>query len=291
MKIQESIGAPALSVLLENSSDEATCSAVTALQTIASALDKIVSAQEESPFKIKIALADQEKSRHQAFKTEGVQYAGIGIGGINGVNNTSSEASSHASILKEHSGGYQVNWVYNANSGAAACIGVIDYAPAKLLAQQWQDFFQVNGPDAIYYQECHSQGAAQVLKALETFDHDSRKRIYIVAIAPAMMIPDELCYQVKHYSSLKDKIPNIACERSARIIAHERVCKQIKEQGYGNYERMYKDEYDDEFDYQLSRLIRLNPHPNASFFDHELQSETYVAIRKSELENYIKDNK
>lgn len=265
------------------------------LSTAASALDQIVLSAGKEPIH-KIRKAAAAKEGHLVFKTAGKPLPrGVGVGGINGINNTWSEAREHADKLAEYSGGYQVHWVYNANSGpipdilkAVGYFEMVDDTPAQLLVDQWNEFFKKNGEKAIYYQECHSQGAAQVLKALQSLDPNLRKRIYIVAIAPSMMIPDELCFQVKHYASSKDWIPGMACKMSAEIIAKENVHRQLEENLFGNSDDLYDQEFYTEFQRQYKRLIFLDPHPKASGLDHEIESETYREIRRQELTNFLK---
>ena len=122
---------------------------------------------------------------------------------INGMNQRPWKMLRCIETLSTYSGGYKIYGVYNPSKGLmkgltgcflelySFCLS----APVKKLHEKWSQFFAQATPDEIYLQFCHSQGAIQVRNALLYFSPQLRKRIMVVAVAPAAYIPDEICYR------------------------------------------------------------------------------------------------
>jgi hypothetical protein len=113
--------------------------------------------------------------------------------------------------LSDLSGGYNVHGVYNATHYAldiAECmLGWCGIAtpPVKELHKVWDHFFTHSSPDATFLNVAHSQGCIHLANALESYPLDLKKRIYVVAIAPAKYIDKENCKKVWHYRAQPDR--------------------------------------------------------------------------------------
>jgi hypothetical protein len=118
----------------------------------------------------------------------------------------------------------------------------INTRPVKLLKQEWEDYFKNCGDDGIIIHYCHSQGAIQTRNALRSLDPELRKRIYVIAVAPAVYIDKDLCGQVVHLVSSRDPVPWIDFMGRMR---------------------------------NKDTIWVLDRHPDASYFDHCFKSPTY----------------
>ncbi len=183
-----------------------------------------------------------------------------GIGFINGINNSEAEAEAHAQRLSAYGGGVKISQVYNATHSKALDLAEcmlakcgIDSPPTKLLQEQWEDFFDTHPPDIKFLQICHSQGAHYVKDALENLPSEKRQRIIVLAIAPAVIIPNKLCHSSKNYASLGDFVTQL----------------DIKGRSYSE------------------ELIKLEPHPDAEDWDHNFASPTYQDILQDEIKHYL----
>jgi len=126
--------------------------------------------------------------------------------------------------------------------------------PVKLLKQTWNDFIATHEPGDKFLQFCTSGGATEVKIGLLTSPKEVRDRIIVVAWAPACIIPKELCFESYNYVSKRDFVPYFDIE------------------GY----RKYKDQ-----------LTRVEPHPDAPFFDHGWESPTNTVIIEKHIERYL----
>ncbi len=81
------------------------------------------------------------------------------------------------------------------------------YKVSSLLIKQWDTFFNRNPDTTRYLQICFSQGVAVVDAALKQLPEKMRKRICIIAIAPATFIPNESGCQAIHFAKKKDMVP------------------------------------------------------------------------------------
>jgi hypothetical protein len=106
---------------------------------------------------------------------------------------------------------------------------------------------------------CHSQGAIHVRNALLDYSHELRKRILVVAIAPAAYIYQETCAKVIHYRAewRRDFLPRLDRAGDKR---------------------------------EKDTIVNLSSHSNASAFDHEFMSPTYQKELRKHIKNYIKTN-
>ncbi|MDE3045503.1 MAG: hypothetical protein KGJ02_02510, partial [Verrucomicrobiota bacterium] len=194
------------------------------------------------------------------------------IGGINGMNTSKEEADHMAAYLKCLAEGHEVEWVFNCSFGPIIDIAEIfcanylghSSAMSKELVERWTAFHEANkdNPKAKYLHFCHSQGAIHTRNALKDLPEEIRQRIIVVAIAPAAIVPTELCYKSFNYASKNDPVPL----GEAFFWGETAPTK-----GMDLYQQ----------------LVRLDPHPEASTFDHEFESPTFRGLLKERIEEYL----
>jgi hypothetical protein len=192
------------------------------------------------------------------------------IGFINGINNQQTQSIASAQQLSQYAGGAKVYGVYNATNWdsiqwVSTVIDVLECGlghmrmhtpPVQLLKNQWNHFIATHGPDEKFLQISHSGGALQVYNALLTSPKSVQQRIISLALAPAAIIPEELCFRSYNYMSRRD------------IVTRLDVIGKIK---YGN------------------QLQVLEPHPNANFWDHEFLSPTFAQKIRRHINDYIEN--
>jgi hypothetical protein len=220
----------------------------------------------------------------QVFTIPGKQLPGKLLLGINGLDNTLSEAVSHAQHLQELSGGHEVTWVYSSCDGLivdAARAAVRFFVPfwplspeAKLLQDNLMQFHSdnANDPNAKCFLSCHSRGAIDVRNALQNLPPEVRNRVIVVALAPAVVVPKALCFQSYNYASKNDPVP----QAFGRIVAGQLDL---------DYE-LYHDLQE-----ELHReLILLDPHPNDSPTGHEYQNPIFETIMEYHCDGYYENH-
>jgi hypothetical protein len=110
--------------------------------------------------------------------------------------------------------GYNTHGVYNASNGLFAdlhesALNLYNHAlttPVFLYHQQWDKYFteHPNGPPL--WQGGHSQAAAQIRNALETYPEEKRNQIVVALFAPCAYVSPQLCMRVTHYVCDSDPI-------------------------------------------------------------------------------------
>ncbi|MBS0623525.1 MAG: RHS repeat protein [Verrucomicrobia bacterium] len=157
----------------------------------------------------------------------------------NGVGNEWSDLGKKAQRLSIYTG-YNIRGVYNATHSLPidvheAFINLNSHTmtpPVYLYHQEWNRYFDNDKTGAPLWQSCHSQGAAQVRNALETYPQDRRERIIVAAFAPLAYISPKLCMKVNHYVCPSDRIPYIdrsgkrACEDTITYVPKMSNCRQ-----------------------------------------------------------------
>jgi hypothetical protein len=148
-------------------------------------------------------------------------------------------------------GHVEVHGVWNATHGfwvdfRECFIGLYGYCATesvRLIQQEWDDFFEKAGLDEFLYMICHSQGVIQVRNSLMDYNEELRKRIIVLAIAPAAYIDEELCGHITHLVSDLDPITYIDWRGRVRC---------------------------------ANTIIHVDRHPSAPlFFDHAFRSLSY----------------
>ena len=217
-------------------------------------------------------------------QSEGVKKPGIAVGFINGMNTSYDTCKSHLDHIKQFTGGLCVEGVYNHSNSAPLDlveIFALNYsgmAPntSDLLVENWTRFHVDNSdrPQAKYLQFTHSMGTIQTKVGLEKAPQEVRDRVIVIAIGPGVIIPEELCYDSYHYASKNDPIhlgQNLHTHVIASLNDHEERIQLLQQ-------LIEKEE----------RLIRLDPHPEANFLDHDFQSPTYSQTISDHLYIYLK---
>lgn len=185
---------------------------------------------------------------------------------INGMNHRPERAVRCALLLARMASNHNIYTIYNPTDGLFGDLKKCYHElyrfkitpPVEKLHERWDDFFAHAEPYESYLQFCHSQGAIQVRNALFCYPHALRKRIIVVAIAPAAYIPEEYCLSVYHYVSRRDIVPYFDMRGRKR---------------------------------SASRTIVLTPHPDARFFDHHFLSPTFRDAIQYHLTHYLEEAK
>ncbi len=185
------------------------------------------------------------------------------IGFINGINTRLEEAKSHTLLMSQYVEDTKMELFHNASHSLPldvleCMLGQcrIPTYPVYLLLRQWKRFAETHKSEEKYLQICHSGGAIHTKNALYLASKSLRDKIIVVAIAPGEIVPRSLCYRSYNYASKRDFIPSF------------HIC--------GLLGLRHNDE-----------LIILEPHPDAPFWDHRFDSQTYQAVIKDRIINYI----
>ena len=185
---------------------------------------------------------------------------------VNGILNKSDVAKASAEYISQLSGGFNIHGIHAATFGLftdieRANMGLIHHIatePVNLLQESWYDYFKNAGPNATILIFAHSRGAIDLSLALMLFDKELRKRIFVVAIAPAKFIDPDTCGGVRHYCSTRDIVYRADPEGRRKF---------------------------------ASTIHMLTRHPDAPRFDHSIQSPTYKESMKTNIELYITEGR
>jgi len=190
----------------------------------------------------------------------------IRIGWINGMATTyrrSRQLANHLSMLTK---GHNIHGVYNSTCNPIADFGrcvaellfKIPMDPGYLLHKQWDSFLKDAPAEVRCLQFCFSEGAIQVKNALKTYNQKLRQQIFVVAICPGGYIDPATCGDVLHYRArfYRDPVPYLD------------VLGMIKEAG---------------------KIVTLESHPSAAWFDHDFTSPTYKEYIRAHTENFLQN--
>ncbi len=216
-----------------------------------------------------------------AFATPGSRDAAFRIGGINGMDTSFDGAQSHASYIASFSQGKSVDWIYNHTNGKAAdmaeifTMNYLGVSPntSRELQKNWTAFHESNKehPHAKYLHFCHSQGAIHTRNALARLPQEIRNRVIVVAIAPAAIVPDEICYRSFNYASKRDPVPYGALVHASGLDTNEFNTSTLVEKTLQDF----------------SQLMVLDPHTDAPLFDHDFQSPTFADTIQKHIHEYL----
>lgn len=136
---------------------------------------------------------------------------------ITGMNTLEFESKAHVDYIAKFAPGVNLDWVYNRTHGAITDlteIFALNYAgfspnTADALLENWTRYDEQHRdmPGVKYFQECHSQAAIHVKNALMKAPLEIRNRVIVLAIAPALVVPRELCYNSFNYACESDLVP------------------------------------------------------------------------------------
>jgi hypothetical protein len=126
-----------------------------------------------------------------------------------------------------------------------------------MIKNEWKAKLETLPADTFALHICSSQGAINTNLALKESPEEIRKRIRVVAFAPADYISENICHSVRHYEAhlWRDPIPWI------------------------NWRSRQQN---------LHNVTVLPSHPNAPRHDHSILSPTFEQAIRREIELYYK---
>ncbi|MCB1149821.1 MAG: DUF687 family protein [Chlamydiia bacterium] len=146
-----------------------------------------------------------------------IERTDTGIGFMHGISTTLIDCLRHSERIVEYAGGSKVQFIYAETWGfcwdlwrTTRAYTHIPIEPTRTLVQLWVSYFSEAPEEADYLMICHSGGAIFVRNALDYLPEQWRKRIHILAIAPARYIDPSLCKSVIHYrvDASRDDVPH-----------------------------------------------------------------------------------
>ena len=217
------------------------------------------------------------------FATIGQKVPHLQIGHIPGINTDWDKAVDHANYVGQFTRGYSVEGVHNCSHSPMIDLaevftlnyGGISPNTAQLLQENWIAFHQANAsrPYAKYLQICHSQGALHVRNALARAPKEIKDRVIVVAIAPAAIVTDDLCFRPIHLACKGDVVPYGELSFLSFCDDPDRIgCPRLLEEGILN---------------RKNDLILLEQHPDATGGMHDFQGLSFQKTLKDIIENYI----
>lgn len=221
------------------------------------------------------------KETSHTFSTEGKRFSHCRIGGINGMDTSLAEAYDHAKYLGKMASDHSIDWVYNHTNGKGSdlaeifAMNYVGYSPntCNLLRETWIKFHEDNkdNPHAKYLFFCHSQGAIHTKNTLLSLPEEIRKRIIVIAIAPAAIIPKDLCYDSYNYACSKDVVP-----------MGEAVFASILDPGLDGRSELLEHALD-----IRKELIIIDPHPSDKGMGHEFQNPIFKSVIDTHVTQYL----
>ncbi|MBS0603711.1 MAG: hypothetical protein JSS60_01595 [Verrucomicrobia bacterium] len=220
-------------------------------------------------------------SRSMCFHTEGTRETGTKITFINGIGNSFEDSYGSAQYISSLGSNVQIDGIYNKSNWApidvaeALLFNYQGYSPVTqdLLMKEWSDFHieNIGNPDAKILHFCHSQGAIHTYNALMRLPKEIRDRIIVVAIAPAIVIPEECCFDSYNYISSKDLV-----HYGQDFVTHISA----------NMNEALRSELLSCLAKNKDQLIVLAPHNESDLLDHGLKNDTYKKRIQDHIEDY-----
>lgn len=146
------------------------------------------------------------------------------IGYINGVSTSFDQARADAYRFSDNlCHRYNIEGIWNASQPMLESL-VASYKMMQgsvpesttLLFHRWNHFFQ-HHPGENYLQICFSQGALITHCALKVLPRELRDRICVIAIAPAIFIPEGTAGKIMHFVKKEDIVPTALAKNSERL--------------------------------------------------------------------------
>jgi hypothetical protein len=222
------------------------------------------------------------------YYTEGAIQEGMVTTFTNGINNSYKEAVASAEYLRSLGFNQRIEGIYNHTNGPIVDLLEVfsfnypGYSPKtqNLLMQKWSDFHNKNKdrPYAKCLHFCHSQGAIHTKNALMKLPKEIRDRVIVVAIAPAVVVSEKLCYQSYNYASKKDLV-----HYGEDVVAYFQTAFGPEDESRPLHllENLLENK---------EELIVLEPHEGAEGIDHGVQSLTYKDVIQERLAEYKANN-
>jgi hypothetical protein len=232
------------------------------------------------------SLTSEEVTISIRYETSGIDRKDIKVTIANGMYTSLKQALENAEHVRKFALDLKINGVYNHTNGPVLdffeilALNFMGYSPKTqdLLIEEWTEFHEMNkdNPYAKCLHYCHSQGALHTKNALMRLPKEIRDRIIVVAIAPATVVPRELCFDSFNYASKRDFVP-----LGEAMIRHW---------GATTLEEFERIEILDKIDSDRNQIIWLDPDSNAPLLDHSFKSSTYSDVIEIRIKEYIKCN-
>ena len=149
---------------------------------------------------------------------------------------------------------------------------------------EWREFHEISrdNPHAKIMHFCHSQGAIHTKNALMKLPDEIRNRIIVVALAPAEVIPRQLCFDSFNYASKKDYVP-------LGQVLFEAVYGALCANSMNDEERAA---WLNRVAEEQQQIIWLEPHEGTGLFDldHSCKSPTFIPVIQDHLHDYSLHN-
>ncbi len=278
-KLPENI--PPLSDNTKSTSPPASPSIPPLQSSIANHFDSLKSnaLRSESVFALPNEMNPNRSCRTQ---TEGLRLPGRQIGFINGMLTPFKDHQNHLQYIKKFAGDLSIEGVYNHSNSLPIDLGeifIFNYhgvAPrtGDLLLENWTHFHEENkdNPNAKYLQIAHSMGTLQTRAALLRAPQEIRDRVIVIAVGPAITIPEDLCYSAVHYES--DDFVHYGED----LVKYFQAANCCEDDRMGFLEELQK---------KQERLTSLEPHPEAPLWGHPFQNPTFKEILERNIESYL----
>lgn len=178
----------------------------------------------------------------------------------NGMGNTPADILTSARYLSKLLGKYNVHYVENPTEGFRKDLERFrkarkgEWIPQRIyeIAQEWFKHFARCSTQEDIVRICHSEGVLQTRIALSLVPPALRKRVHILAIAPSVCIPEEMCGSVLHLYSEKDVVPQLYALKEGRQLGQMHNFRMVKSQNkftvmeHGIRDPVYKTDLIDE---------------------------------------------
>jgi hypothetical protein len=143
---------------------------------------------------------------------QGYSHAKGKVGYINGLGTKQDSAKWDAQQFSKDFGiTSEISGIYNPTQGGISDAihtipmqGGMITAPVKLLVDEWIQFLNQAGDDQTYVQICYSQSAIHVRQALLLLPKEQRRKIFVIAIAPAVFFDEDLGCRAHHFVKKSD---------------------------------------------------------------------------------------
>lgn len=212
-------------------------------------------------------LASPPLEHSSIFKINGQEITNKMIMTINGIDTFFDTARHNAEYLQKFTRGSTIHGVHSSSYPSGGDLDKVGLAKRSigtesvlLLHKKWNEYFEKAGPNGTILLIAHSRGALETKLALLCYDKELRKRIYVIALAPAAYIDEELCGGIHHYRSKGYRDPVPFTDISGRIR-------------------------------NKHTTTVLKPHPDAPLFDHSFTSPTFEEPLLRQVNFYLKNGR
>jgi hypothetical protein len=206
------------------------------------------------------------------------------FGFSNGIQTKERLALKYTAKVSEYAGGIKTVRIYNPSDDifrdlARCTLGIfgVGVDGTEEIQQEMIKFHEAHkGTNHKMFWVVHSRGSIPLYNALKNVSHEVQQRCIVLAIAPAKVIPKRLCFDSFNYVSKRDFVPIMGAALRDGLI------------GRGDLEgmKLRKEESQEMMD--LKELIWLDPHPKASWFDHDFLSPTFAPVIEERITQHIK---